>query len=125
MLERSQWGGVVLVATIYWNNWQIALWNVWGICLSITPGMLSKLGALWLGSWWRASWKIAGEIVPITMCWFGVGLAEITLSQGKGSCGLIFMHGDRSLVSLRYTIAVLCDGSFVKRPISVSRMEGA
>ena len=57
------------------------------------------------------------------MCWFGVGPAGIAWSQGKGSSGLIFLTGDRSLVSIRSIIAVLSVGSFVIRPVSGYRMD--
>jgi len=68
------------------------------MCLSNTLGMLSGPRALWLCSWWRASWKIAGVILPNIIWWFGDGPAGIVMSQGKGSSGLICLSGDRILV---------------------------
>ena len=47
------------------------------------------------------------------MCWFRCGPAGIALSQGKGSSGLMILSGGRSLVSMRYIIAVMSAGSFV------------
>jgi len=57
------------------------------------------------------------------MRWFRGDPAGIALSQGKGSSGLIFLSGDRSLVSMRSIIVVMSAGSFVIHPVSGSLME--
>ncbi len=79
MLERSQWNGVLPLTAINLNSLYTALWNVRGMCLSKTPGIMSGPGILLLSSWWRASWKITGILLPIFRCWVGggpVGIAK-------------------------------------------------
>ncbi len=84
------------------------------MCLSMMPGILSGPGALLLGSWRRASWKIAGIMLPIIMFLVGGVSAGMAWIQGKEARGMIRSSGERAFVSRLYLIAVTRAGSFVK-----------
>ena len=68
------------------------------MCLSKMPGILSGPGALWLGSCRRASWKIAGVMLPIIMFLVGGVPAGMSWSQGKEARGLISLFGESAFV---------------------------
>ena len=61
----------------------MTLWNAGGICFSRTLGMLSGPGAFLPGSRRRASWKIDGVRLPMTMFLRARGFFCIALWQGR------------------------------------------
>ena len=68
------------------------------MCLSKMPGILSGDGALWLENWRRASWKIAGVMLPIIMFLVGGAPSGMAWNQGKEARGLIRLSGERAFV---------------------------
>ncbi len=93
------------------------------MCLSKMPEILSGSGALWLGSWRRPSWKIAGVMLPTIMFLVGCVSAGMACSQGKEARGLIRLSGESAFVSRLSIIAVRRAGLFVMSLVIGSRME--
>jgi hypothetical protein len=86
-MDGIQLGGVVPVMAMVWKSWQMTLYNASGIYFSSTPGMLSRQGALWLGSRRRASWKIAGVRLPMTMFFARGGVLVLHCAVGIALAG--------------------------------------
>jgi hypothetical protein len=87
------------------------------------PEILYEPGALCLGSWRRASWKMEGVILPIGMFLVGSVPAEMACSQGKGARRLTRLSGEMSFVSRLLIIAVTRAGVFVMSLVIGSQME--
>ncbi len=81
---------MIPVSAMAWKRWYRALWNVWGMCLSSSPGILSGPGALWLGRRRRASLNMSGVILRILICVLGVGCLELCCAMGKLHVGLCY-----------------------------------
>jgi hypothetical protein len=65
------------------------------MCLSKMRGILLGPGALWLGRWRRASWKIAGVMLPIIRFLVGGVPEGMAWSQRKEARSLIRLSGER------------------------------
>jgi len=87
------------------------------MCLSRTHGMLSGPGDSRLESRRRASWKIAGVRLHMTMLLRAGGLFGIALCKGNGSRGLIRAYGERASVSRHSISFFICVGSLVIRHV--------
>ena len=76
-----------------------------------------------MGSWQRASWKIADVVLPIIMLLVGGVPVGMAWSQGRVAWGFTRLSGERAFVSRFSIIVVTRAGLFVNSPIYGSRME--